>query len=104
MRDFSECPECKQELFARVWIHAFPSLGQAQRAGQSPDFLGMLMPAPGLLKVEICMGCAIFRPCAEFTDEEIELMKKHVEAQKQQAGLSASLSSFLGRIKKSTED
>ena len=72
-------------------------------AGQAPDFVAMLMPAPGLLKVEVCMGCALFRPCVKFTDKEIELMKKHVEVQKQQAGLSASLASILGKAGKGTE-
>ena len=103
MRDFSECPECQQKLFTRVWIHAFASLEQAQMAGPAPEFVSMLLPPPGLLKVEICMGCALFRPCVEFTDKEIELMKKHVDVQKQQAALSAPLASILGKDGKGTE-
>lgn len=102
-KDFSECPECKQKLFSRLWIHAFASFQQAQMNGQSPDLLGMLMPSPGLLKIEVCLGCALLRPCLELTAEELELMVKHVEAQKEQAGLSASIARVLGTAGKGTE-
>ena len=80
---FSECKTCKQHLAAVVWIQAFRSIDQAKMHGQGPDFLSALMPGPGMLKIELCWGCQIFRPCLEFTDEEkVELEKFKGEQQK----------------------
>jgi hypothetical protein len=97
--NFVECPSCKQHTAARIWICVYGSLEHARATQSSPDFLSMMIPGPGILKMELCFSCKRFSPCLEFTPEEEAAIKRDNEQQQKTAAEGLKLKKLFGFFK-----
>jgi hypothetical protein len=97
--NFIECSSCKQHTAALVWICVYGSLEHARTAQNAPDFMSIMVPGPGVLKMEICFSCMKFSPCTNYTPEEMAALKKDSEQQLKVAKEGEKLGKLFGFFK-----
>jgi len=91
------CSSCQKRTAVRGWIHVYPTLQQATMFN-APDFLGAFIPGPGLVKVEICLSCGRFGQFDEYTEQELEQLKKYTEDQKKATESGNKLGALFGQM------
>lgn len=100
---FRECSSCKQHTAAYMWLQTFCSFEHARATGSGVDFLNVLMPRPGLLKVEVCFSCNKFVPTTDFTEEEKAGIVEFGKSQRKSVEAMEMLGKVLGLDKKDTK-
>jgi hypothetical protein len=93
--NFTECPTCKHQLAAALWVKFFGSIDHAD-LDSAPDFLSAMVPDAAVLKVVICFHCQTMKPSMEYTPEEEAALDKRNKHQQSKKALGDKFNAILG--------